>query len=184
MFVAICSVGARVSPGQARITAQRESEVAPFGDAAFMRPLDGQSANLGYGAGVDVTPFMFRWLQPSLELRFTGDSGPIAHEYTYAGGIRAATTFRRIHPYATLLKGLGAIYFTHPALAYNGPYARDGGSMFCIGGGADVDVGHTWQVQLDYSQQHWALYLPPLRPDAFSVGVTYRIPFRNGRMKD
>ena len=167
---------------QAGVTAQRESEIAPFAQLAAARPQHGQTANLGYAAGIAATPWIFHWVQPALEIRITGDSGPLAHEYTYAGGLKAATAFRNVHPYATLLKGLAAIYFTYPTSGAKGLYTHDSSRMFSVGG-ADLDIGRTWQMQMDYSKQYWALYAPTLRPDAFSVGLTYRIPFRQGKMK-
>jgi hypothetical protein len=56
--------------------------------------------------------------------------------------------------------------------------------MFSVGGGAEFDVGPSWQVVVDYSKQYWALDSPLIRPAAFSLGVAYRIPFRHGKMKD
>ncbi len=184
MCLSVWTACAGVAAGQSRVSALRESEIAPFVQGTYMNPEYGQPANFGYGAGVDVTPFMFRWLQPALELRFTGDSGTIAHEYTYSGGLKAATTFHGIHPYATLLRGLDSIYFTHPVATPTGPYTRDSSRMFSIGGGAEFDVGPSWQLRADYSKQYWALDSPFIRPVAYSLGVTYRIPFRNGKMKD
>lgn len=187
MCLGFLIAGTGVTVGQARVSALRESEIAPFSLATYMYPdltTYGypESANFGYAAGVDITPFMFRRFQPALELRFTGDSGPIAHEYTYSGGLKVATIFRGIRPYATLLKGLDAIYFTHPIATPRGPYARDGSPMFSVGGGAEFDVGRSWQVRVDYSKQHWALASPDIRPYAVSMGVAYRVPFRKGKM--
>ncbi|HEY1160579.1 MAG TPA: hypothetical protein VGE83_08110 [Terracidiphilus sp.] len=184
MCLGVWTTGTGVAAGQARVIGQRESEIAPFAQATYMHPDYSQPANLGYTGGVDATPFMFRGLQLALELRFTGDSGSIAHEYTCSGGLKAATTFHGIRPYATLLRGLDIIYFTNPIATPKGPYARDSSRMFSVGGGAEFDVGPSWQVVVDYSKQYWALDSPLIRPVAFSLGVAYRIPFRHGKMKD
>jgi hypothetical protein len=182
MCLGVWTAGSGIAAGQARVIAQRESEIAPFAQATYMHPDYSQPANLGYTGGVDATPFMFRGFQLALELRFTGDSGPIAHEYTCSGGLKVAATFRGIRPYATFLEGLDAIYFTHPIASPSGPYARDGSRMFSVGGGADFDVGRSWQVVVDYSKQYWALDSPDIRPYAISMGVAYRVPFRKGKM--
>jgi len=183
IWVGIAIAVTGVAFGQAREIAQRESEIAPFFIATYLHPDYSQSANFGYGGGFDLTPFFFRQFQPSLEIRVTGDRGPIAAEYTYSGGIKAAFGLRGIHPYAMALKGLGAIYFTHPVVYANGPYARDSSRMFSLGGGADFDLGRTFQAQVDYSKQYWTLDSPALRPMAISVGIAYRIPFGKGKMK-
>ena len=189
MCLCVWTAGTGVAAGQSRVTAQRESEIAPFVLATYMHPALAtysypEAANFGYAAGVDASPFMFRRFQPALELRFTGDSGPLAHEYTCSGGLKAAILFRGIRPYATLLKGFDIIYFTYPIATPKGPYARDGSRMFSVGGGAEFDVGPSWQVRVDYSKQYWALASPDIRPVAVSLGVAYRIPFRNGKMRD
>jgi hypothetical protein len=189
MCLGVWTAGTGVAAGQARVTALRESEIAPFVLATYMHPDLAtygypEPANFGYAAGVDATPFMFRRFQPALELRLTGDSGTAAHEYTYSGGLKAGTAFRGIRPYVTLLKGFDIIYFTYPIASPKGPYARDGSQMFSVGGVADFDVGPSWQVVVDYSKQYWALASPDIRPVAVSLGVAYRIPFRHGKMKD
>jgi len=136
-----------------------------------------QSNDSGYVVGVDLTPFLFRRLQPSLEIRVTGDFGSIAEEFTYSGGLKAATRVGRIHPYATVLRGLDTIYFTPPISTPKGLYAHDSSRMFSIGGGADFDLSSSWRVDLDFSKQYWALNSPAIRPNALSVGIAYRIPF-------
>jgi hypothetical protein len=178
MFLGVWSAGIGDAAGQARASAQRRFEVAPFAQATYLSPNYSQPSTFGYAAGVDITPFLLRLhvFQPALELRFTGDSGPAAHEYTYSGGLKAAIVFHGMRPYATLLRGLDAIYFTHPTMASNGPYTHDSSRMFSFGGGAEFDVGPSWQVRVDYSKQYWALDQPFLRPYAVSLGVTYRIP--------
>jgi hypothetical protein len=164
--------------GQAVSTADRRSAIAVYGLGSYMRPEFSQPANIGYGAGADATPFLFRRFEPSLELRITGNSGSVAKEFTYSGGAKVGMNFRGIHPYGLLMDGVQTIYLYTPRPGPKGLYAHDSSQMFTIGGGAEYDLGPTWQVRLDYAKQYWKLNSPGIRPEAISVGITYRIPFR------
>jgi hypothetical protein len=127
-------------------------------------------------------PFMLGPLQPSLEIRVTGDSGSIINEYTYSPGLKLTLPTHRIHPYATGLIGVGTGYFLHPFIPTDkGLYAHNSAPMVTVGVGAEYDLSHTWQLRADYVHQFWVgLYEDfnpkyPLAPDLFSIGINYRI---------
>jgi hypothetical protein len=176
--IAIAKTG--TAAAQAGATADRNSAIATFGQGTYMLPAFQQPSNFGYAAGVDLTPIFVRRLQPSLEIRATADSGSIAKEFTYSGGLKLATTIGRIRPYATILDGVGTVYFNHPSLpTRKGLYAHDSSKMLSLGGGAEFDVSRLWQLRADYSRQYWTLESPVIRPVALSIGIAYRIPFRD-----
>jgi len=179
-WIALLLGGVGVAAGQARPTSERGSELALYGDVTYVHSGYSTSANnYGYSAGLDFTPLLFRTFQPSVELRAT-EAGPQSQtEYTYSGGLKAATTVGRFHPYATVLKGLAFVYFRNPGLGSNGyVYSHDSSRMWSTGAGADFDLSRQWQVRADFSQQFWALGNYTVRPSALSFGITYRIPFR------
>jgi hypothetical protein len=169
-----------VANAQAKPTSERGSELALYADVLYLHSGYSASANnIGYTAGLDFTPLMFRKFQPSVELRAT-EAGPSTQtEYSYSGGLKAATTLGRLRPYATALKGLGFVYFRNPGLGENGfVYSHDSSRMWSAGAGAEFDLNRQWQLRADFSQQFWALSNYTVRPSALSFGITYRIPFR------
>jgi hypothetical protein len=178
-WIGLSLVGVGAAVGQARPTSERGAELALYADVIYVHSGYSASANnYGYSAGLDFTPFLFRKFQPSVELRST-EAGPQTQtEYTYSGGLKAATTVGRFHPYATALKGLAYVYFRNPGLGSNGyVYSHDSSRMWSAGAGADFDLSRQWQVRADFSQQFWALTNYTVRPSALSFGITYRIPF-------
>ena len=126
-------------------------------------------------------PIAFGRLQPSAELRITGNSGPVAREYTYAPGIKLATVIHGIRPYATVLGGIGTVYFVHPSIqGHKGLYAHDSSQLLSLGGGAELDISRSLLLRVDYTRQFWSLKQffvanEPLGPSALSIGVSYRI---------
>ena len=178
----VCVAGSRPASAQANLVADRRSEIAFFGQAGYEQPGYGQSANFGYGLGGDFTPYRFRLIQPAIEIRVTGDNGSAANEHTYAGGVKLAFLVHGIHPYVTLLRGLGTISFIHPVVFPNGPYTHDSSLETSLGGGAEFDVGRMIQVRGDITKQYWTLDSPNIRPMSVAVGVAYIIPFRPGGM--
>jgi len=174
-------VGMEVAAAQAKPSAERGSELDLFGQVLYLRPGYGSASSntYGYAAGLDFTPIMFRKFQPSVELRATEAGPAVQTEYSYSGGLKVATTVgSRLHPYATLLRGLGFVYFQHPGVYSGIVYTHDSSRMFSVGGGADFELSRQWQVSADFSQQYWALENYTVRPTAVSVGIAYRIPFR------
>ncbi len=179
-WILVSALAFGVAYGQAKPTSERGSELALYADVLYLHSGYSASANnVGYTAGLDFTPLMFRKFQPSVELRAT-EAGPATQtEYSYSGGLKAATTVGRLHPYATVLKGLGFVYFRNPGLGANGyVYSHDSSRMWSTGAGADFDLSRQWQVRADFSQQFWALGNYSVRPTAIAFGITYRIPFR------
>jgi hypothetical protein len=168
---------------QALATASRSFAATPFAQGTYiMQPGYSQSANLGFAAGLDITPpIAFGAFLPSVEMRITGDSGSVAREYTYTPGIKVATVIHGIRPYATVLGGIGTVYFVHPSIpGHKGLYAHDSSPILSVGGGAELDISRSWQLRLDYTRQFWTLKQDfvanlPLGPSALSIGVSYRI---------
>src|ERR1700678_604900 len=123
---------------QALPAASRKLALAPFVLGTFAEPGYDQSANFAFAAGLDASlPLTFGPIQPSFEIRVTGDSGPLIHEYTYSPGLKLTVGTHRIHPYATGLVGVGTGYFTHPFIpTHKGLYAHNSAPMVTVGVGA------------------------------------------------
>jgi hypothetical protein len=184
MYAALWVAATEIAAGQANVVARRGSEISPFGQFTYLRPDSGQYPDTGVTLGAALTPYIPLLVQPSLELRVTSEGGSIAAEKTFSGGLKLAVRLGHIHPYGIAEIGLGEIYFDHPTVNPNGTlYARDGSRMYVAGGGLEVDVHSLWQMRVEFTEQYWNLKPPELRPITASIGVTYRIPFRMGKMK-
>jgi hypothetical protein len=176
LYLGISLAATGIASAQASVTAQRGAEIAPFVQTTMLRPDWGQTNNIGFSAGVDYTRFIRSIVQPSLELRFTNASGKNVGEHTFTGGLKLATTIYGIHPYAVLLAGTGGIKFMNPI----DTYGSDTSFVYAAGGGAEFYVRPQWKVRADFIDQHWDLDPQILTPMAFSVGVSYSVPFHGG----
>jgi hypothetical protein len=165
-----------VAPAQAIVSAQRGAEIAPFAQTSLLSPDWGTQRNTGFTAGVDYTRLLQTLIQPSLELRYTSANGQNVGEHSFSGGVKMGMAFHNFHPYATLLAGSGGITFTHPQPGY----PSDSSFIYSIGAGAEFNVMNNFRVRADFIEQFWNLDPVTLSPTIFSVGVSYRIPFRTG----
>jgi hypothetical protein len=170
-------VAAKVAPAQAVVTAQRGAEITPFVQTTLLSPDWGPTNNFGYTVGVDYTRFIRSIVQPSLEVRMSSASGSTVSERTYTGGLKLQFVIRRIHPYATLLAGMGDIAFTHPLSAN---YTGDNSTIYSLGGGAEFNIGPALKARVDFTHQNWNIDPQTLTPVAIGVGISYSIPFHRG----
>jgi hypothetical protein len=178
------SAGTGNAIGQARTAARRSAEITAFGQVTYRQPDWGADKNWGATAGTALTPFIPLWIEPSLELRVGSASGDVVKERTFSGGLKLAAKVGRLQPYFVAEEGVGWIYFVHPGLNSEGkPYTRDSSRIHVLGGGVEIQTARLWQIRLDFSQEYWNLKPPPIQPMTFSVGVAYRIPFKDGRIK-
>ncbi len=165
-----------IASAQAVVAADRGAAISPFVQTTLVAPDWGQPNNLGFTAGVDYTRFTPTLIQPSLEGRMTIAHGTQVSENSYLTGFKLETAFHSIHPYATLLAGMGYITFV------NQPgYPKDSSFVYSIGGGAEFHVLPSWKVRADFTEQHWNLDPQILNPKTMAVGIAYEIPFhKNG----
>jgi len=178
LFAALLA-SSRIAPAQALVTAQRGAEIAPFVQTTLLHPDWGPTSNLGYTVGVDYTRFIRSIVQPSLEVRMTSANGNTVGERTYIGGLKLQTTIHGIRPYATVLGGEGQITFTHPV----GNYLNDSTFVYSLGGGVAFTLHSQLDLRLDFTDQQWNLQPGTLTPMTFGVGIAYRLPFHNGRVR-
>jgi opacity protein-like surface antigen len=172
VFLGISLAASGVAFGQAVVTADRGAAIAPFVTSTLVHPDWGQLNNTGFTVGVDYTRFTPTLIQPSLELRMTHGNGTQVGENTWLTGFKLETAISRIHPYATLLAGMGYIAFK------NQPgYPSDSSFVYSIGGGAEFNVTQSWKVRADFTEQHWNLDPVILTPMNFGIGISYSIPF-------
>jgi hypothetical protein len=174
VLVALPIALAGLAYGQAYETAQRGAEFSPFAEPIMLRPDWGPTSDIGIMAGVDYTRFISRFVQPSLEFRFTKGTGTTAGETTVSGGLKVQKDYGRIHPFVTVLGGYGRINFT----PVEGTYSGDNSFVLSIGGGANIDVHAGWKVRVDFAEQLWNLEPYKLSPQTLGVGVSYAVPTR------
>jgi len=170
--------------------ATKKADITVFGGFDRSNPDFGAQRNNGVVLGADYTRY-FGWrIAPSLEVRATRGTGYEMDQSTFLGGLRLKTDFRRFHPYGDFLVGGTKITFHFP---FNPHYLTDSATAYSGGGGVDVDVYRNFQVKVDYQQQ-FENFGPngtrpnnadfTLSPTHFSVGVVYRIPFRDHKRQD
>jgi len=140
----------------------------------------GQTNN-GYMFGGDLmlSPQKFRFLTPSLEVRYTGSTGSVITESSFAGGLKIGKGFHRFHPYANLLIGYGAITYVFAG------GQSDNSIIFDAGVGLDFEVYRRFSIKVDGQEQFWKLgqASSELTPQMITVGLSYRIPGGIGRKR-
>jgi hypothetical protein len=172
---------------QASKTADRIAEVDVFGgftslDNNYTPPY----ANYGVTLGADYTHYIKRYrglITPSFQLRGTITPGSGNSQKTIAGGLKLATTYRRLHPYGDFLLGDGVITFPLPPnpIPGNTYRIRDSSVAYIYGGGLTYDLKPNWSAMVDYQRQYWDLGgHPPDRfyPQALTFGVVFHIPLK------
>jgi opacity protein-like surface antigen len=171
---------------QADFSAQRPANVLVFGGYSYTMPDYNSGHNNGVTFGADYNRSFGSRVVPGLEARVNLNSGPYVNEHTYLVGPRAQVKYRRYHPYADFLVGLGTIHYPNYDL---GRYVDDSGFTYAAGAGVDVDLVRHFALRADYHFESWNLgqnvTIKPdgsnftLSPRTLMVGVTYRIPFRS-----
>lgn len=166
--------------GQATTTASKTMDISFFGGYSATRPDYGPQVDNGVTVGANVTRYYRYRVKPSLETRFGFANGPTVNEQTYLFGFRGQMDYGRVHPYADVLFGLGNIHYNFIVDPRNPKSGLNDDSVVeSPGVGLDIDVYRQWQVKADYQYQFWNLGTnDSLSPSVFTVGVTYRIPFR------
>jgi hypothetical protein len=182
----IAAMFAATTFAQSRKTADRSSEIDAFGgftylDSDYYDPRN----NFGVTLGADYTYFIKRYrglIIPSFQVRGTITPGPADSQKTISGGLKLATTYRRLHPYGDFLFGNGIITFPIPPNAPPGIYrVRDSSAVYTYGGGLTYDLKPSWSVMADYQRQSWDLGNNPpdrLHPQGVTVGVVFHIPLK------
>ena len=160
-------------------TAAKRVGVEGFAGFSRLAPDYGPYTDYGLLAGVDASHAL-RHFTPSVEFRYTRGTGSGVGESTFEGGLKAEKRFGRFNPYGDVLLGYGTITFDQPILFSTGPYAKDNSVIYVLGGGLDYDVGRNFSAKVDEQIQSWRLgnEVNRLAPIAFSVGLSYRIPFK------
>lgn len=173
---------------QADYTAARPAELLVFGGYTHVNPDYGPTNNNGVVFGVDYL-HSFGWLiTPGLEFRANINNGANVSQHTYTVGLRAGADYRRrFHFYGDFLIGPG---FTRYPIYTDGvrEIVPDGGRVYSLGGGADIDLTDNFLFKADFQVQEWNLgpnsATNPdggdftLSPTALTLGVSYRIPFK------
>ena len=166
-------------------TESKGMDISAFAGYTYLSPDFGPTHNQGISAGVNITRYFRLPIAPSLELRATDASGSTVTERTVLAGLRAQSDFHAFHPYIDFLAGVGSIvYAVDPIPGYH----EDRGFADSIGGGVDIDLIRHFQAKIDFQHQSWnmgknSVLVPQggnytLSPNAITIGIAYRIPFR------
>jgi hypothetical protein len=136
--------------------------------------------NNGFTFGGDYTQYLHWYVTPSIEVRAKYLPGGTVGEKTFGGGFRLEHRWGNFVPYAGFYMSYGRLTFTHPDLSGPGrPYTHDSSIVYSAGPGLDYEVTSQWSLRADYQFERWKFGIGNgFVPQAFSVGVLYRIPFK------
>ena len=145
--------------------------------------------NLGVTAGIDLGIGGYHGFLPTLEVRGTYpfDSGTIAGERDFLGGLKVERQYRAFHPYVDVLFGRGQIYYDGNGVlnpTYTILYQRSNSNLLAFGGGVDLDISPSFAIKADVQLQRWNVPVTVSgKADAvpITIGVLYRFGYRNSR---
>jgi len=177
-FAILLVIAVPGASGQATYTADRTNGFSVFGAATKLNTDYGSKDN-GYTFGGDFShAIRFHAILPSLELRYTGSTGPSITEDSIAGGLKLETKFHRFHPYGDVMVGYGIINYVQVN-------SNDNSITYGGGLGLDFDVTKQFALKVDAQEQFWHLGQGSgtLTPQMISFGLVYRFPssFRRHR---
>ena len=181
LLLVFCVTLPSVAYTQAVSTANNTTSLSVFAGVSRVST-DYNAQEYGFTVGGDVTHH-FHLLDGSLEARYTRATGAPVSESSFAGGIKAGKQYRAFHPYLDFLIGQGTITFIHPIIFPSGPYAGDNSVIYVAGAGLDYDITPRFALKFDGQIQSWKLgnANSRLTPSAITVGIVYRIPFKDLR---
>ncbi len=181
IVISFSAVTPRSAEAQAQATALKTLGLSVFGAVTALDPKFGiTTREAGFTVGGDVTRH-FRVVDISFEARYTSATGYSADESSYGGGFKFERGFNRFHPYVDFLVASGNIKFDHPEIYGSTTYTHDNSFVYDFGGGLDYDLVRHFGVKLDVQGERWQIGVekPPFYPYNASVGIFYRIPFRD-----
>jgi hypothetical protein len=183
LFLGAALCTAPSASGQAAPVAFKTNDVSVFAGYADVRPDFVPGWQSGEAFGLDLTRYFKLPVTPSIEGRVNLANGPLVNERTYLFGLKGQMAFRRFHPYADILVGIGDIHYNY---AKPGQYLGDNTTVYSYGGGVDINAYNRFDIKLDLQSQHWDLGTNLIfEPTVAIVGVAYRVPFsRHVRQQD
>jgi hypothetical protein len=165
---------------------QRLSISAFGGATGTFVGLDG-GRNAAITAGVDLSFRPFHGYYPSAEFRGTYpvDSGGIAGERNFLGGIKIEKYFGKLRPYGDVLFGRNKIVFQgggYPNANGKRLYLVSIANVGAVGGGIDIDLTPHFAFKLDGQLQRYATPVTAsgdIYSKAGTIGVVYRVDFNH-----
>ncbi len=178
LLILICTAPSLLAQASSA-TGERTLGVSVFAGGSFIKSAY-QNNDKGFVIGGDLTHH-FRLFDPSLELRYTRGTGAIVNESSFAAGLKAERRFGPVRPFVDFEFGSANITFNHPLVNPDGSlYAHDNSLIDVVGGGMDYPLTPAFSLKVDAQYQIWKLgtiagYTTPV---AASVGIIYRLPFK------
>jgi opacity protein-like surface antigen len=101
----------------------------------------------------------------------TGTVPELRQDTAAIGAIYTWRHYRRVHPYAKYLVGVGSIDFGHMSPTYS----HDSRTIYTPGGGIEYRAWRNVWVRGDYEYQYWTNFFRhhTMNPNGFTVGVSY-----------
>ena len=194
MFMAVaCAtlvLGSAAHAQQSAPTGTREGEFSVFGGYTHSLPDYGPFGDNGGTVGIDFTRYFHRLLAPSIEARYNFNTGKTINESNTLVGLRLQADMKRFHPYVDGLIGATRLTFKQPIPS---TYVHDTAFAKVVGGGVNYDLSRYFQAKADF-QFDFADFGKnglvgntrdfTLSPSFATVGVVYRLPFRNGMKRN
>jgi hypothetical protein len=142
--------------------------------------------NLDITAGADLTFLRFRHFLPVAEIRgsYPIDGGHISSQKNFLVGPKVEYPMGRLHPYADVLFGRGAInYLSGGYIVGNLEYLSSNSFVYSPGVGLDYNLTPALALKADFQYQHWNT--PPLiasgtiYPKVITLGAVYVFDFNS-----
>jgi hypothetical protein len=188
--VASASVGiVSLAQGQAAPTATQILQLSAFAGAsgvytglngAYGSPFQGRNGSITAGIAAGGHPLFSFY--PSIEVRGTYPirSGAVTGEKNVLGGLVLAKHYGRLHPYADIFIGRGALSFVtaYPNPAGNTIYVQTASTVLAPGAGANLFVWGNFAAKADFQLERYETPVTAsgsLYSKALTLGVLYRI---------
>jgi len=166
------AVSVSAARAQAVYTADRIDGISVFGAFSYLNTDYGVN-DYGYTVGGDLTHSLshIRFITPSLEIRYTGSTGPAITEDAFLGGLKIEKGFRHFSPYFNVMIGYGVINYVQAK-------SNDNSIAYDVGVGLDYNITHQFAIKVDEQEQFWKLgqATSELTPQSISFGIVYRVP--------
>jgi hypothetical protein len=138
-------VWVRSSHAQAIATADKTGQLNVFGAYTLTSPDYSNQKDNGFTIGGDYLLRRFIFGHPALTGRYTRVTGPIMNETFAGGGLESFYKIGPVHPYATVLYGVGGLNSN-----FRGHYSDSGGELL-IGGGVEVPFSRRFSARGEYT---------------------------------
>jgi hypothetical protein len=170
---------------QATPAAIQNLSISAFGGVSGTYTGLDESRNLWITAGADLSfrPIHSYYLSAEIRGSYPMDSGGLAGERNFLGGVKVEKYYGRFHPYGDALFGRDKIVYL------NGGFPNANGTLlyqvtisnaWSVGGGVDIDLTPHFAAKFDGQLQHYETPVTAsgaIYAKAYTAAVLYRFDF-------